>query len=394
MLTPQQIPQKFNPTYRPWQLARENQNTKSLKMDLDDIASTPAPETIPPPRARATSFGGNRCKVQFVGKDKATRLGKRFKLLDNSDLYRCENEPIGASSYWGNKRVCKQCHDLGRMITKKKQAQMQKARQAAANGMQQRTNNSTNSSSNSNSGDNKGGGGGQGGQGQYIGQSNPPPSNGPNNQTGPPSNVRQSSDVRARQVTSEFITYFYSFFKDKVINIPNGHTMTQGVKELLTGLIPLVKKGRVKLGKDMMKFLQRKIEEIVRKNKSQTDLFGYVCRQTMEKLKSKERQRQSQNRNRLNSVGSVAGNNGQPQQQPQYNIDQETMQVNIDDIKMETVFSDILIEEDQYDDMILDIDEIEDKFVNNKQDIRSNEIHILSNNVIKQRMNDACSLAR
>ena len=170
--------------------------------------------------------------------------------------------------------------------------------------------------------------------------------------------------------------------------------MTQGVKELLTGLIPLVKKGRVKLGKDMMKFLQRKIEEIVRKNKSQTDLFGYVCRQTMEKLKSKERQRQSQNRNRLNSVGSVARNNGQPQQQPQYNIDQETMQVNIDDIKMETVFSDILIEEDQYDDMILDIDEIEDKFVNNKQDIRSNEIHILSNNVIKQRMNDACSLAR
>ena len=59
-------------------MARENQNTKSLKMDLDDIASTPAPETIPPPRARATSFGGNRCKVQFVGKDKATNNVLKF----------------------------------------------------------------------------------------------------------------------------------------------------------------------------------------------------------------------------------------------------------------------------------------------------------------------------
>lgn len=172
-------------------------------------------------------------------------------------------------------------------------------------------------------------------QGQYISlttcsrQSNPPPSNGPNNQTGPPSNVKQSSDVpiRIRRLTVQYIIYFYSFFKEKVINIPNGNKMTQGVRELLNGLKQLVIKNKCSLvGKDFQHFLRRKVEEIVRKNNTKfflhpnTDLFGYVHRQTMEKIKSKERQRQSQNRNRLNSVGSVAGNNGQPQQQPQYNI--------------------------------------------------------------------------
>ena len=337
-------------------------------MDLDAIASAPAPEPStststssssssssspvrPPQRSRAESFGGSRCKVQFRGKEKASKLGKRFKLVDTApgaELYRCENEPIGASAYWDNRRVCKECHDLGRVIHKRRQIQEERARQAAASGMQNR---------------------------QLQKQTS-------NGTPGAPANARQSSDERSREVTSTFLAYFYSYFKDKVINVPNGHEMAQGVKELLVGIMPLVKKGRVKLGKDMMKYLQRKVEEIIRGHKSQTDLFAYVFRQTMEKMKQKERERTH------NHGGSSS---------EQFNI--QTLNVNIDDIKMETVFAGVLTEHEQYDEMILEAEPSTEEVLKCETlmkavDVSSKEIHVLDKDTLRQQMKNACASTR
>ena len=84
------------------------------------LSSVSGNDESPSKRPRAHSVGSKRCEFQVSNKEQAKKLGKRFKHLEG-EKYRCENESIGTSAYWRGRRVCKDCHDLGRAMHKRRQ---------------------------------------------------------------------------------------------------------------------------------------------------------------------------------------------------------------------------------------------------------------------------------
>ena len=349
-----------------------------MSADLDAlVGNAPIPSTASDPtvanesqsaRARATSFsspskrprlhsfGASRCTIQFR-KEQAKKLGKRFKLV-MEDVYRCDNEPIGASAYWNNKRVCKECHDLGRQLHRNKQSkQAQIAKDAAARAMAR----------------GMGGGGSTSGTGAT------------------PSNAQKELKTQAMGVM--FLQYFYQHFKNKVVNVPNGHKLNEACKKQFSQLVPLIKTGRVKFNKDLLRFVKQKIDAITKDVKSNnTNIWEYCYQFTSRQIKAK--MGREKDRERQQQAGGIFGSGGaQPQQHQQFFI--ETLNVDIDDIKTETVFgTDVLTETEQYDEMILEAEpSMEEllKYETKKDDVRDKEIHVLENKALQQRMAEACS---
>ena len=317
----------------------------------------------PSKRPRLHSFGASRCTIQFTNKEQAKKLGKRFKLV-MEDVYRCENEPIGASTYWNNKRVCKECHDLGRHLHKNKQSkQAQIAKDAAARAMAR----------------------GMGSSG----------SGGSTSGTGAPTSNAQK-DMKTQAMGVMFLQYFYQHFKNKVVNVPNGHKLNEACKKQFSQLVPLIKTGRVKFNKDLLRFVKQKIDDITKDVKSNnTNIWEYCYQFTSRQIKAK--MGREKDKERQQPPGGIPGNGGdQPQQPQQFFI--ETLNVDIDDIKTETVFgTDVLTETEQYDEMILEAEpSMEEllKYDTKKIDVRDKEIHVLENKTLQQRMAEACSSTR
>ena len=347
-----------------------------------DPASAPSPQ-----RERSQSFGHSRCTIQFAGKEQAVKLGKRFKLVSGDDVYRCENEPIGSSTYWNNKRVCKECHDLGRKIQNaKKQRHAQTARQGATAGAARAV---------------ARGGVGNDSAAQSGGTAPTAASS-----TATPS--EQAKQQINRAMGMKFIQYFYASFKNTVVNIPNGHRMLEECKVVVSHLARVVKAGSVAFGKQMVIYLKKKIDAITKDVKTKTNIWEFCYERTGRHIRAKREEKRQQEAQTFGGSSSSSSNNSSSIiiNNSIINGPIEFLNVNIDDIKTETVFnsfSDVLTEHDQldeqYDVMISEAEPSTKDMLKYQKDmegidVTTKEINVLSEHTLRERMKKACASTR
>tara|TARA_B110000037_G_scaffold182502_1_gene210222 strand:- start:472 stop:861 length:390 start_codon:yes stop_codon:yes gene_type:complete len=107
--------------------------------------------------------------------------------------------------------------------------------------------------------------------------------------TGAPTSNTQK-DMKTQAMGVMFLQYFYQHFKNKVVNVPNGHKLNEACKKLFSQLVQLIKTGRDIFNKDLLRFVKQKIDDITKDVKSNnTNIWEHCYQFTRRQIKEKMR---------------------------------------------------------------------------------------------------------